>query len=168
MTKTLFATAAAVVVSAALSGCMSLSRSSAVTPMAAGEANHLKVTEIKLTVSDAVKVSPKFDGIFREHVQAKLDKCLAGDRPVRLEAKVDRLDKSNAVMTAIVAGANVLRGSARLVDVGSGAVVADYQVGQTVVGRSVAVVVMAKAEEQLSDGFGDELCRQAFPSATTK
>nr|MEA2799361.1 hypothetical protein [Phenylobacterium sp.] len=151
-----------------LSGCMSLSRSSTVTALPTGDASRLRVSEIKLTVADRVKVSPKFEEIFREHVQAKLDACAKGDRPVRLEAKVDRLDKSNAVMTAIVAGANVLRGSARLVDVGSGAVVADYHVGQTVVGRSVAVVVMAKAEEQLSDGFGDELCKQAFPKPARK
>jgi hypothetical protein len=147
---------------------MSLSRSSTVTALPAGDAGRLKVADIRLTVSDAVKVSPKFDEIFRQHVQAKLDKCAGGDRPVRLEAKVERLDKSNAVMTAVVAGANVLRGSARLVDIGSGAVIADYQVGQTVVGRSVAVVVMAKAEEQLSDGFGDELCKQAFSAVLTK
>jgi hypothetical protein len=151
-----------------LSGCVSLSRSSTVTALPTGEASRLKVSEIKLTVADGVKVSPKFEDIFRQHVQAKLDACATGDTPVRLEAQVDRLDKSNAVMTAIVAGANVLRGSARLVDVGSGAVVADYRVGQTVVGRSVAVVVMAKAEEELSDGFGDELCKQAFPKPTTK
>ena len=164
MIKVLLATSAAL----ALSGCMSLSRSSTVTALPTGDAGQLKVSEIKLTVADGVKVSPKFEDTFREHVQAKLDGCAKGDRPVRLEAKVDRLDKSNAVMTAIVAGANVLRGSARLVDINSGAVVADYQVGQTVVGRSVAVVVMAKAEEQLSDGFGDELCKQAFPKVAPK
>jgi hypothetical protein len=164
MIKVLLATSAAL----ALSGCMSLSRSSTVTALPSGDASRLRVSEIKLTVADRVKVSPKFEEIFRQHVQAKLDVCASGDRPVRLEATVDRLDKSNAVITAIVAGANVLRGSARLVDVGSGAVVADYQVGQTVVGRSVAVVVMAKAEEQLSDGFGDELCKQAFPKPTPK
>jgi hypothetical protein len=152
----------------ALAGCMSLSRSSTVTALPTGDATHLRVAEIKLSVADAVKVSPQFDAIFRQHVQAKLDACAKGDRPVRLEARVERLDKSNAVMTAIVAGSNVLRGSARLVDVGSGAVVADYKVGQTVVGRSVAVVVMAKAEEQLSDGFGDELCKQAFPGVASK
>jgi hypothetical protein len=151
-----------------LSGCVSLSRSSTVTALPAGDAARLKVSEITLTVADGVKVSPKFEAIFRQRVQAKLDACAKCDRPVRLEARVDRLDKSNAVMTAIVAGANVLRGSARLVDVNSGAVVADYRVGQTVVGRSVAVVVMAKAEEELSDGFGDELCKQAFPKPPGK
>ena len=152
----------------ALAGCMSLSRSATVTALPTGDAPQLKVTEIRLAVADGVKVSPQFDEIFRRHVQAKLDACATGQQPVRLEAQVDRLDKSNAVMTAIVAGANVLRGSARLVDVATGQTLADYTVGQTVVGRSVAVVVMAKAEEQLSDGFGEELCKQAFPPAATK
>jgi hypothetical protein len=152
----------------ALSGCMSLSRSSTISALPSGDAAQLKVTEIKLAVGDGLKVSPQFQDIFRQHVQAKLDGCATGLRPVRLEAKVDRLDKSNAVMTAIVAGANVLRGSADLVDVDTGKTVASYTVGQTVVGRSVAVVAMAQAEEQLSDGFGDELCKQAFPTVSKK
>lgn len=152
----------------ALAGCMSMSRSATVAALPTGESAQLKVTEIKLKVGEGVKVSPQFDEIFRKHVQAKLDACATGQRPVRLEAEVVRLDKSNALMTAIVAGANVLRGSAKLVDVGTGQTVADYTVGQTVVGRSVAVVVMAKAEEQLSDGYGDELCKQAFSTLSKK
>jgi len=67
----------------------------------------------------------------------------------------------------VIAGANVLRGSARLVDVETGAPAGEYQIGRTVVGGRVAAVVMAQSEEQLSDAFGEELCRQAFPAAPT-
>ena len=151
-----------------LTGCVSMSRSSAVNAMSAEDAGRWRVSEITLAVDPAVKVSPQFETIFREHVKTKLDACATGGMPVRLEATVERLDKSNAVMTAVIAGANVLRGSARLVDPASGRAVAEYKVGQTVVGRAVAVVVMAKAEEQLSDGFGDELCKQAFPALSKK
>jgi hypothetical protein len=161
MIKVLFAAGSAL----ALAGCMHMSRSAVVTPVAAADAAQLKVTEIRLDVAEGVKVTPAFDGIFREHVQAKLDACATGQRPVRLEARVDRLDKSNAVLTAVVAGANVLRGSARLVDVATGQTVADYTVGQTIVGGRFAVVVMAEAEEQLSDSFGEELCKQLFSAA---
>ena len=150
----------------ALAGCMHMSRSATVTALPAGDAAQLKVAEIKVTVGDGVKVTPQFPDIFRQHVQAKLDACAAGQRPVRLEAQVDRLDKSNAVLTAVVAGANVLRGSAKLVDVATGQTVADYTVGQTVVGGRFAVVVMAEAEEQLSDGFGDELCKQMIKTVS--
>ena len=154
--------------SLALAGCMHMSRSSTVTALPAADAGQLKVTDIKVTVGEGVKVTPQFQDIFREHVQKKLDVCATGQRPVRLEAQVDRLDKSNAVLTAVVAGANVLRGSAKLVDVATGQTIADYAVGQTVVGGRFAVVVMAEAEEQLSDGFGDELCKQAFPTVSKK
>ena len=154
--------------SLALAGCMHMSRSATVTALPAGDAAQLKVTEIKLAVGEGVKVSPKFEHTFRQHVQAKLDACATGQRAVRLEAQVDRLDKANPVLTAVVAGANVLRGSAKLVDVASGQTLADYTVGQTVVGGRVAVVVMAEAEEQLSDGFGDELCKQIFPTVSKK
>ena len=154
--------------SLALAGCMHMSRSSTVTALPAGDAAQLKVADIKVTVGDGVKVTPQFPDIFRQRVQAKLDACATGERAVRLEAQVDRLDKSNAVLTAVVAGANVLRGSAKLVDVGTGQTVADYTVGQTVVGGRFAGGVMAEAEEQLSDGFGDELCKQIFPTVSKK
>ena len=150
--------------STTLAGCMSMSRSATVTPLSADLTAGGRVTEIVLTQGPGVKVTPQFESIFKSRVQAKLDACAKGSRALRLEAAVDRLDKANPVVTAVVAGSNVLRGSARLVDPGTGQVVADYTVGRTVIGGRFAVVVMAEAEEQLSDGFGEELCKQAFPA----
>ena len=152
----------------ALTGCVSMSRSSAVEALPVDVAAHARITEIKLITGPDVKVTPQFDAVFQKHVQAKLDGCFKGERPVRLEAEVVRLSKANAVLTAVVAGSNVLRGSAKLIDIQTGQTVADYNVGQTVVGGRFAVVVMAEAEEQLSDGFGDELCKQAFPTVSKK
>jgi hypothetical protein len=160
MTKALLAALSAL----ALSGCMSLSRSSAVDPLPQDLAADGRVAEIVLTRSPSLKVSPQFDDVFKRHVQAKLDACARGARPLRLEASIERFDKANPVLTAVIAGSNVLRGSARLVDQNTGQTVADYKIGQTVVGGRIAVVVMAEAEEQLSDGFGEELCKQAFPA----
>ena len=62
----------------------------------------------------------------------------------------------------VIVGANVLRGSARLVDPSTGQLVGEYEIGQTVIGGRIAVVEMAEAEEQMSDAFGEELCEQAF------
>ncbi|MFC3079396.1 hypothetical protein ACFODL_14960 [Phenylobacterium terrae] len=149
----------------ALSGCVSMSRSEAVAPLSADLAQGSRVSEIRLTRSDALTVTPGFDDIFKSRVQARLDACATGARPLRLEAELERLDKANPVVTAVVAGSNVLRGSARLVDVATGKVVADYKVGKTIVGGRFAVVVMGEAEEQLSDAFGEELCKQAFTPA---
>ena len=152
----------------ALTGCVSMSRSSAVDALPVDVAANAKITEIKLITGPDVKVTPQFEALFQQHVRAKLDACFKGQRPVRLEAEVVRLTKSNPVLTAVVAGSNVLRGTARLVDIQTGATIADYRVGQTVVGGRFAVVVMAEAEEQLSDAFGDELCKQAFPVVAAK
>ena len=160
MSKTV--SAGLVAVSAlALCGCVNMSRSQAVQPLAADWSRDGRVTEIVLSRGD-LKVTPGFDELFKARVQARLDGCAKGSRPLRLEARIDRLDKANPVMTAVVAGANVLRGSARLIDVATGQPVGDYQVGRTVVGGRFAVITMGQAEEQLSDAFGDELCRQAF------
>lgn len=148
-------------VTLALAGCVSMSRSQAVAPLPADLARDARVESVSVSHS-GLKVTPEFDGIFQQRVKAKLDGCATGSRPLRLEATLERLDKANPVTTTLVAGANVLRGSARLVDPATGAVVADYKVGKTIVGGRFAIVVMGEAEEQLSDAFGDELCKQAF------
>lgn len=147
-----------------LGGCVSMSRSSPVAELPEDWAAQGRVSEILLTTAD-IKVSPEFEQTFKTRVQAKLDQCAQGSRPLRLEASVSRLDKANVVLTAIIGGANVLRGEAKLVDVTTGTTVGSYNLGETIVGARVAVLVMAEAEEQLSDAFGSELCEQAFPPA---
>lgn len=84
---------------------------------------------------------------------------------MRLEASINRLDRANPVQVAIIGGANVLRGHARLVDPATGTVIGEYEIGRTVIGARVAVFEMAESEEQLSEAFGRELCEQAFPDA---
>ncbi|AYV45838.1 hypothetical protein CFHF_11500 [Caulobacter flavus] len=146
------------------SGCVSLSRSAAVDDLPADWRTQARISEVRLSRGE-LKVTDGFDGLFRQRVQAKLDGCAKGDRALRLEARLDRFDKANPAMTALVGGANVLRGKARLVDVRTGKVVGDYAIGKTIVGSRLAVIKMGEAEEQLSDAFGEELCAQAFPAA---
>jgi hypothetical protein len=136
-----------------------------VSGLAGGQAQGLKVTEVKLNSPQLKSMTGEFEGVFKSHVQAKLDACATGQRPVRLEAFVSRLDKANPVITTVIGGANVIRGTARLVDVGSGKELATYKIGATIVGGRVGVIKMAQAEEQLSDAYGDELCKKAFPTA---
>ena len=144
-----------------LGGCVGLSRSAAVAPAPAELARDARVERIVLTKGD-IGVSAEFDAIFQQRVKAKLDRCATGSTPLRLEAALDRVDKTNPVVTALLFGANVLRGAATLVREDTGEVVGQYQIGRTVVGRGPAVIAMAEAEEQLSDAYGEELCKQAF------
>ncbi len=160
--NTVLRTAAVGALAFVLAGCVHMSRSEAVAPMAEADAKGSRVTEITLARSAEVKVTPEFEEIFKKHVQAKLDSCATGSRPLRLEASVDRLDKANPALTTLVAGANVLRGTAQLVDPATGRVVGSYKIGQTVVGGRFAIIKMGEAEEQMSDAFGDELCEKAF------
>lgn len=148
-----------------LSGCVGMSRSSAVAPLSADWTRDGRITEVRLQPGPALKVTPQFKGIFETRVQGKLTACAKGDRPLRLEARIDRLDKANPVITTVIAGANVLRGQARIVDIATGRVVGDYAVGKTIVGGRFAIIAMGQAEEQMSDAFGDELCKQAFTQA---
>jgi hypothetical protein len=158
ITRMLAVLAAAV----ALSGCVNLSRSAAVAEAPPEMIRDGRVATIVLTKGEGIGVSPEFDALFEKRVKAKLDACAQGSAPLRLEATLNRVDKANPVVTALLFGANVLRGSARLVREDTGAVVGEYQIGRTVVGRGPAVIAMAEAEEQLSDAYGEELCKVAF------
>lgn len=146
------------------SGCVSMSRSSTVRPLSADLASTARVTDITLRRDSDIKVTPEFDGLFKTLVQKELDRCATGSRPLRLEASITSLDKANPAMTLLIAGKNAVRGQARLVDAQSGKVVGEYEIGQTVVGSRLAIIQMSEAEEQVSKGFGQEVCKQAFPA----
>ena len=148
----------------ALTGCVAMSRSSTVSALPDDLAASGKVTEITLRRDGDIKVTPDFDTLFKTHVQAELDKCATGTRPLRLEASITSLDKANPAMTLLIAGKNAVRGHARLVDARTGKVVGEYEIGQTVVGSRLAIIQMSEAEEQVSTGFGREVCKQAFPA----
>lgn len=141
-------------------GCVNLSRSQAVAPLS--DAAGYRVGEVRLQLEDGITATPEFATIFRDRVQAELNECATGSRPLRVEASVSRLDRANPVQVALLGGANVLRGDARLVDPATGRTVGEYQIGRTVVGARFAVFEMAESEEQLSEAFGQELCDQAF------
>lgn len=157
--------AAALLAATGLSGCVGMSRSTVVAPLALDVARGASIGQIVLAKGPRLKASRDFDAIFRQHVSAQLAKCASGPHPLRLEARVDRLSKTPTLITAVVAGANVLRGSARLVDPMSGQTVGEYQIGRTVIGSRLGAIAMANAEEQMSDGFGQELCEKAFATA---
>lgn len=145
-----------------VSGCVSMSRSASVTALDPALAAGARVSEVRLTTDDKVTVRPEFAGIFRDHVQRKLDGCATGARPLRLEASISRFDRANPAQVLLIGGANVLRGHARLVDPATGRVVAEYDIGRTIMGSRFGIFQMAESEEQLSDAFGAELCDQAF------
>jgi hypothetical protein len=152
-----------------LSACVSVSRSDTVSALPAEYAGAARIDAVSVTHEPQIQVSPEFDSVFAERVKAKLDGCAKGPRPLRLEASIRRLDKTNKAVTLVLGGGkNAVRGHARLIDPATGAAVAEYEIGQTVLGTRLATVQMIQPEKQMGEAFGDELCRQAFPAAATK
>ena len=152
----------AVSAAALLAGCISKSNSEVVSALPTDWSKVSRVETITLDRNPEIKVSDEFDAVFQSRVKARLDKCATGDRPLRLEAKIDKVSKANPFVTAILFGQNKVRGTARLIDVQTGEVLGEYKIGQTITGSRVGVVAMAQAEEQLSEAFGAEVCSQAF------
>ncbi|MGZ8406391.1 MAG: hypothetical protein ACXWVJ_00005, partial [Caulobacteraceae bacterium] len=92
---------------AALSGCVSMSRSSAVSAVSSDWARDGRVESVNLASNArADRVSPQFEAIFEGRVKARLDRCATGPRPLRLEATVDQYYRSNPVITTLLAGRN--------------------------------------------------------------
>jgi len=149
-------------VAAALGGCISTSDSAAVSALPQDWSMTSRVETITLDRNPDIRVSPEFDAIFQQRVAARLAQCARGERPLRLEAKLDKVSKANPFVTAILFGQNKVRGVARLYDVATGQMIGEYKIGQTITGSRVGVVAMAEAEEQLSEAFGAEVCSQAF------
>lgn len=147
-----------------IGACVSMSGSEAVSTLPADIAANARVEEIRLTRGD-IKVGEGFDELFRTRVKAKLDACAKGSRALRLDASIHKYERTNPVITTIIAGRNVIRGEARLTDIATGKEVAVYQIGHTVVGGKLGILAMGQAEQQLSDAFGTELCNQAFATA---
>ncbi len=145
-----------------LAGCISKSDSAPIASMPEDWSRSSRVETVTLDRDPAIEVSGEFDSIFQQRVRAKLDACATGARPLRMEARLQKLSKANPFVTAVLFGQNKVRGTARLVDVETGRVVGEYKIGQTITGSRLGVIAMAEAEEQLSDAFGAEVCTQAF------
>lgn len=123
-----------------------------------------KVAEVDLVDRPAdLKVTPEFDNLFEQHVKTRLDRCAKGDRPLKVEAKITRLTKANPIATTLVVGANTVIGEARIVDVATGEVVGEFAINHRLIGSRLGYLFMAQAEEQMSNAFGNEVCKQAFP-----
>jgi hypothetical protein len=105
--------------------------------------------------------------VFKARVKAELATCAKGSKPLRLEASLSRLDKTNPAVTLVLGGGrSAVKGHATLIDEASGKTVGEYEIGQTVFGTRLATVQMLQPEKQMADAFGQEVCLQAFPAAT--
>jgi hypothetical protein len=152
-----------------LSACVSVHRSDTLAALPADFAGNVRIESVTVGHDPQIKVSPEFDAAFAERVKSKLDACAKGAKPLRLEASIRRLDKANKAVTLVVGGGkNAVRGHARLIDPATGAAVAEYEIGQTVLGTRLATVQMVQPEKQMGEAFGDELCRQAFTPGTSE
>ena len=157
--------AAALLGAAGLAACVSVHRSDTLAALPADLVGNARIESVAVAHEPQIKVSSEFDTAFAERVKSKLDGCAKGAKPLRLEASIRRLDKTNPAVTLVIGGGkNAVRGHARLIDPATGAAVAEYEIGQTVLGTRLATVQMVQPEKQMGEAFGDELCRQAFPT----
>ncbi len=146
-----------------LAACSSAGGTSVVTPLPSALVQSTRVASVGLYGAPAQSVSENFAETFQSGVQAKLDECATGTTPLTLEVNLTMFDKANPAMTWLLADANRISGTARLRNA-SGTVVGEYQISrQFAASGLIGIAMMANAETQMSEAFGAEVCKQAFP-----
>jgi len=152
------ALAAALMVSACASG----SGSSVIQPLPADLVSNARIASVSVIGIPEQGVSDEFETIFETRVQSQLNECAGGTQPLTVEISLDTFDRANPAMTWLIADQNEIAGIARLSDA-SGNLVGEYLIKRAFVASGlVGIALMAQAEEQMSNAFGEELCKQAF------
>lgn len=158
MFKRAFALACAMTVAACASG----TGSAAIQALPPAVADNARVVAVNVVNIPEQGVSAGFETLFESKVQAELNECAQGSRPLTLEVSLDHFDRANPAMTWLLADQNSITGIARLKDE-TGALVGEYLIKRTFVASGlVGIALMAQAEDQMSQAFGEELCAQAF------
>lgn len=146
-----------------VAACSSAGGTSVTTALPSALAQSARVSAVTLQGAPAQGVSENFTETFQSGVQAKLNECATGSTPLTLQVTLTMFDKANPAMTWLIADANRISGTARLMDA-SGAVVGEYQISrQFAASGLIGIAMMANAETQMSEAFGAEVCKQAFP-----
>ena len=143
-------------------GCVSYGGADAIHSIASNVSAHAFVSDV--VVTDApTSVRPEFKAVFAARALAKLQTCAQGDKPLRLEATIADFHQSNGAKAYLLGDANRIRGVAKLIDVSDGSTVGDYDINRSVGGGGLLpAIAMSHAQEQMSDAFAEEVCKQAF------
>lgn len=145
-----------------LAACASSGGSDTVKALTSDIAGSARVDEVQL-VGSPTNASPEFKDVFVRKVSDKLKTCATGTRPLRMVVEISEFKRANAATTVLVGSSNVIKGSAKLYDPASNELVADYDITRSFgAGGLLGVAMMSQAEEQMSDAFGDEVCKRAF------
>jgi hypothetical protein len=145
-----------------LAACVSSGGSDTVKALASDVSSNAFVSQVELRTPPA-NASPTFQETFVSRVSEKMKSCAHGSRPLKLVVDITEFKKANAAATFLVGSSNNIRGSAKLQDPATSEVLADFDINRSVGGGGlIAMAAMAQAEEQMSNAFGDELCKKAF------
>ncbi|MFC7377411.1 hypothetical protein [Brevundimonas sp. GCM10030266] len=145
-----------------LTACASGSGSAPIQPLPQALRTGARVVSVNVDNIPERGVSAEFGQVFQTRVQTALNECATGQQPLTLEISLDTFDRANAAMTWLISDQNSIAGIARLKD-SSGNLVGEYLIRRVfTAGGLVGIALMSQAEEQMSDAFGEELCKQAF------
>jgi hypothetical protein len=144
-----------------LGGCVSAGSSGAINPLPSALAGGARVASVELR-NTPDGASSGFDSRFEAAVQTQLNKCATGAEALTLEVSLDGYYAPNPAMAAFAPMKSLVSGVARLRDAG-GTIVGEYRIERSLmIGGIAGAIAAANAESNMSNAFGEELCKQAF------
>jgi len=147
---------------ALLTGCIPYGSSEAIKPLPADLAKGSNISEIEIK-SLPPDASPDFRAKLDTALLAETKRCATGTHPLKLSVSIGRITGENAAQTILVGDSEDIKGSAQLIEPGTGVVVGDYDINRSVGGGGIiAAIGMAGAEAHLAGAFASEICKQAF------
>jgi hypothetical protein len=147
-----------------LAGCTTSSGSGAVSALSPELRSGARVGSVVLA-NTPTNTSDNFKETFQTAVQNKLNACATGSSALTLTVTLDGYKSANAAIALMVPAQSEISGVARLTDA-SGRQVGEYRIRRTLMaGGVVGMAMAAGAEGNMSNAFGEELCKQAFEAA---
>lgn len=144
----------------ASAGCASSSGTRATRDLTADLASSGRVTAV--SVANGGPGSETFREAFASRVQERLNGCAQGSTPLKAEITLDSFQPASVVMAALIPAQSRIGGTTRLIDADD-VTVGEYRIQRSLTaGGVVGATLAATAETQMSNAFGDELCKQAF------
>jgi hypothetical protein len=144
-----------------LSACAS-SDVSSINAASQDQIQGIRVSAVSVTL-DTAKPNPALQAALQEELESAMPLCATGDVDHRLDVVVTDFEEQD-VGKAIFLGDEIeLEGRAEFVDAATGLQTGAYFVENSFAwGGFIGAAMMSDAEESLSKGFAEQLCKRVF------
>lgn len=123
------------------------------------------VQEVNVGAAPEANITARFAESMEEKLQSELADCADGAHPLRVDVALERAKAANPLKSMLFTDTNKIVGHVTIYSLETGAIEGQYDVdwkNRGGLGLTGAFIQSAMGQEQVTDGFADEICRRAF------